>query len=200
MRRNSRLALVTLLTVAPAAVAWTRAVGSLDVIPESRLWIAGTSTVRGFECKASAFDATIESTLPGAVSAVLAGDKAVGAVELKVPVARLDCGNGTMNEHMLKALKAKDNPTIVFKVSSYDLAKSGDAVQVKMVGELTLGGVTKPVTITAAASEGGSGTLRVTGAHEIRMTEYGLKPPSLFLGTMKVNELVKVNFDFVLKN
>jgi hypothetical protein len=30
------------------------------------------------------------------------------------------------------------------------------------------------------------------------MKEYGLKPPTLMMGTMKVHEKVKVGFDFVL--
>jgi hypothetical protein len=31
------------------------------------------------------------------------------------------------------------------------------------------------------------------------MTEYGLKPPSLMMGTMKVKDAVKVHFDLLLK-
>ena len=32
------------------------------------------------------------------------------------------------------------------------------------------------------------------------MTEFDLKPPSLMLGTMKVDEKVKVSFDLLLKD
>jgi hypothetical protein len=32
------------------------------------------------------------------------------------------------------------------------------------------------------------------------MTEFGLKPPTLMLGTMKVDEKITVGFDVVLKN
>jgi hypothetical protein len=31
------------------------------------------------------------------------------------------------------------------------------------------------------------------------MTEYGLKPPSLMMGTMKVKDAVQVHFDLLLK-
>jgi hypothetical protein len=41
--------------------------------------------------------------------------------------------------------------------------------------------------------------MRVKGSYDLRMTEYGLKPPSLMMGAMKVKELVKVNFDLLLK-
>jgi hypothetical protein len=32
------------------------------------------------------------------------------------------------------------------------------------------------------------------------MKDFGLKPPSLMMGTMKVDELVTVNFDVVLRS
>jgi len=71
---------------------------------------------------------------------------------------------------------------------------------VTMTGNLTLGGVEKPITIKAHAKPGPNGTLVVSGTREVRMTEFGLKPPTLMLGTMKVDERVTVGFDVVLKN
>jgi polyisoprenoid-binding protein YceI len=198
MRWHTMRALPALFCLAPAALAVAPSSIALDLQPASRLWISGSSTVRSFECKATAFDANVEST-PGAVTAVLAGTRAVSAVEIRVPADRLDCSNGTMNEHMLKALKAKANPSIVFKLASYDLAKESNAIRVALSGTLTLGGVEKPVAISATATEGPTGALHVAGTHEIRMTEWGLKPPSLMLGTMKVDEHIKVGFDLLLK-
>lgn len=188
-----------LFCLAPAALAATPRTIALDLQPASRLWISGSSTVRSFECNATAFDANVESA-PGASAAVLAGEKAVTAVEVRVDAERLDCKNGTMNEHMLKALKAKANPTIVFKLASYDLAKQADAIRVTLNGTLALGGVEKPISVTVNATEGASGMLHIVGTHELKMTEWGLKPPSLMLGTMKVDERVKVGFDLLLKD
>jgi polyisoprenoid-binding protein YceI len=172
----------------------------LDLQPESKLTISGTSTVRAFQCQASAFDAKVESSGSGAVAAILAGEKAVSSVLVTVPAEKLDCRNGTMNEHMRKALKADQFASIVFKVDSDDLATGTDGVAVKLNGTLTLGGVEKPITVTALAKAGENGTLLVSGTQEVRMTEFGLKPPTLMLGTMKVGERIKVGFDVVLKD
>ena len=193
---RATLALAVLLP----AIAGTPTRSPIDMQPESRLWIAGTSTVRSFQCQATAFDAKIESAPNGAVAAVLAGDKAVSSVTVTVPVEKLDCKNGTMNEHMRKALKASQNPTIVFKVDTYELTRGNDVVDVTLNGTLTIGGTEKPVTINAQAKPGENGTLLVSGTREVRMTEFGLKPPTLMLGTMKVDERVKVGFDIVLKD
>jgi len=196
MRWPTFKAFPALLVLAPAAFAFTPL--AIELQPESRLWLSGTSTVRSFECSATEFDAKVDA-LPNAVTGVLNGDKAVTAVELRVPTSRLDCKNGTMNEHMLKALKAKENPTIVFKLESYELAKATDAVRVTLNGTLSLGGVDKPITLTANATQGPSGALRIAGTHELRMKDWGLKPPTLMLGTMKVDERIKIAFDLVLK-
>ena len=198
MRRHTVLSTLAVL-LAPAAIAWTYASEPLALQPKSRLWINGTSTVRAFECSATAFQTRVESNTADAVSAVLAGTKAVQTAELTVPAASLDCKNGTMNEHMRKALKAKENPTITFRISSYDLAKVGNGVNGTAKGELTLGGVTKTIAVTAHATPEPGVVLRLTGSQDIKMTDYGLKPPTLMLGTLKVNELVKVSFDLLLK-
>jgi polyisoprenoid-binding protein YceI len=184
----------------PTLAAAPRRDAALDLQPESRLWVSGTSTVRSFQCPAGTFDAKVESSVADAVTAVLAGEKAVSTIEVTVPAEKLDCRNGTMNEHMRKALKAKQFPTVVFRASSYDLARTSDSVGVTLNGTLTLGGVDKPITVNAQAKPGADGTLIVSGTREIRMTEFGLKPPTLMLGTMKVDEKITVGFEVVLKN
>jgi polyisoprenoid-binding protein YceI len=173
---------------------------TLTLLPESRLWVDGSSTVRSWSCAATEIDATIEASTPDAVKAVIDGEKAVRAVDVKIPVAKLDCRNGTMNEHMRKALKAKEHPVIAFTVTSYDVARGATGVTGTLDGQLTLGGITKPVAIRAAGVASPDGTLHVTGTHEIAMTEFGLKPPTLMLGTMRVGDKVKVSFDLYLRN
>ena len=200
MSRANVQAIAALVMLLPALAAAPRYGTPLDLQPASRLWVAGTSTVRGFQCQAGAFDAKIESSGADAVAAVLAGEKAVSTVEVTVPAEKLDCRNGTMNEHMRKALKAKEFPTVVFRATSYDLARTSDSVAVTLNGSLTLGGVEKPITVKAVAKPGDNGTLVVSGTREVRMTEFGLKPPSLMLGTMKVDEKLTVGFEVVLKN
>jgi len=189
---------LTLAALVPLVAASTRA--PLDLQPESKLTISGTSTVRAFQCQATSFDAKVESSGSSAVAAVLAGEKAVSSVVVTVPTEKLDCRNGTMNEHMRKALKVTQFPTVVFKVNGYELAKATDGVAVTLNGALTLGGVEKPITVNALAKAGENGTLLVSGTQEVRMTEFGLKPPTLMLGTMKVDERIKVGFDVILKD
>ena len=199
MRTLTRRAAVALLGLLPAAVAWTEIREPMTLEPQSRLWIKGNSTMRAFECKAGVVTAAVDAEGPAAAAAVLGGRKAVRTVQVTVPAGKLECGNGTMNDHMLKALKAHEHQTIEFRLASYEMAPAGDAMQGQLTGTLSIGGVQQPVTISATATAGPDGTLRVSGAHDVSMKAFGLKPPSLMMGTMKVDERVKVSFDLFLK-
>lgn len=188
------------LLVATAATASPIPPDVMTLQPQSRLWIEGTSTTKSFSCTAGTLDVNVEAAGPGAASAVARGEKAVTTVTLAVPSARLDCNNGTMNNHMYKALKIEQHPTIQFALASYELSGDDQGMLATMKGSLTLGGVTKSIEMKARTVEDQAGMLRVTGSHSLRMTEYGIKPPSLMLGTMKVGDQVKVNFDLYLKS
>lgn len=174
--------------------------GRLTLQPASRLWFDGKSTVKDFSCKADTLVAVVVTARPNAVPAVVAGEKSVTSVELRVPVAALDCENGTMNDHMRKALEMKDHPAILFSLRSYDLEKAAGGVAVTLTGSLTIRGQAQPVTIMGRASGAEAGGLHLVGVHELNMKDFGVKPPSLMLGTMKVREKVKVRFDLLLKD
>ena len=177
----------------PALAATPQRDPTLDLQPESRLWVSGTSTVRAFQCQAGAFDAKIESTGADAVAAVLAGEKAVSTIEVTVPAEKLDCRNGTMNEHMRKALKADVNPQITWTLTSYEV----QGANVVINGKLTIAGKENSIELRGTGSAE-NGTIRFKGSKQFRMTEYGVKPPSLMLGTMKVGDPITVSFDLVL--
>lgn len=187
------------LLVAGSAAAQSAAGSYLALEPESRLWVEGTSTVRSFSCAAAGLSAMVEVGSDRAVDATLAGEKAVRSARLEVPARTLDCSNGTMNSHMLKAIAADQHPTIVFVLSSYELADTGDGAAATLTGRLLLGGRERPITMQADLRQGPGGTLRVSGVQEVRLSDHGLKPPSLMMGTMKVGDAVRVHYDLVLK-
>ena len=199
MRRAHKPIIIAQFLMGPVLIAWPRlATDVINLQPESKLWVDGTSSVRGFQCRATALDAVFQADGSEVTRAVLRGEKAVSGLDLTIAAGQLECGNGTMNAHMRKALKVEANPTITFRLASYELAKAGDTLRVDLTGELTLGGTTKTVNVRANAEDMGDGVLRIAGSHELRMTEFGLKPPTLMLGTLKVHDKVKVGFDIRL--
>jgi polyisoprenoid-binding protein YceI len=179
--------------------AWKLYTEQLALQPTSRLWVEGTSTVRSFSCQAGEVKATVEASGSNAIARLMTGDKAVESVNVVVPSEKLDCGNGTMNEHMRKAIKAESAPTITFHVTSYDLAKEANGVTGNHTGTLSLGGQTKTITVPATGVMD-AGALHVTGSYPLTMSDYDLKAPSLMFGRIKVRDQVTVKFDLLLKS
>jgi polyisoprenoid-binding protein YceI len=125
---------------------------------------------------------------------------AVESVSLNVSPARIDCRNGTMNEHTLKALKANANPQITFRSTSFEmLPGEGEHATVRARGQLTMAGQSKAVTIEGTASQLANGAVQFRGSFPLMMREWGMSPPSLMLGTIKVGNRVVVNYDVILR-
>lgn len=195
MRRNGMMSLAL-----AAALAWggSALAGGVAVKSGGQLSLDGTSTARAFTCKAKAFDPKLT---PGAGSLKPAElGQAVTGVQLELLVAQLDCGNGTMNDHMRDALKAKEFKVIRYALGGYSVgAQAPDGrVPLKLKGELELAGQKRPVELTAMATPAADGSLRVQGSYALKMTEWGVKPPSLMFGAMKVGEVVTIKYDFTL--
>ena len=177
-------ALVATAAVASAQMALPR---NLSLGKESRVWLEGTSTVRSYKCNATKIDVAVVAETEESPSDM------VKSASLTVPVAQLECGNKTMNEHMRKALKAEANPQITWKMTSYQV----EGANVVINGKLTIAGKENAIELRGTGSAD-NGTIRFKGSKQFKMTEYGVKPPSLMLGTMKVGDPVTVSFDLVL--
>jgi len=72
----------------------------------------------------------------------------------------------------------------------------GGRYDVKLNGNLTLHGVTRPVTIPATVTLNGS-TLRATGGFSIERDDYKVKATSAFHGMVRVDDDIKFEFDIV---
>ncbi|HYR12183.1 MAG TPA: YceI family protein [Longimicrobium sp.] len=154
----------------------------------SRVWVTGTSTVRSWRCESTQVTGTAQGE--GTELSQVAQSRG----EITIPLSTLDCRNGTMNGHMRTALKASENPTLRFRATTVSVTPQGAA---RMTGPLTIAGQTREVTINGTAAQE-NGKLRVTGTKQLTMTDFGVTPPRLMAGTMRVHAPVTVGFDVVL--
>jgi len=102
----------------------------------------------------------------------------------------------TMRDEVLEVSKY---PEITFKSSGVSATKTGDAqFQARIPGEITLHGVSRPLTITAQL-EFGDKVLRTKGAFTLKQSVFGIKPVSVAGGTIKVKDELKFTFDIVAR-
>ena len=149
--------------------------------------VSGTSTVRGWSCPV---EGAMEAT-PGQSSDPLPGfPSGLQSVTITVQVQEVDCPEEEMNEHLQEAMEASQHPEIVFELQQYSMA--GDTAAAS--GAITIHGVTKPITFEIELVESADG-VRGVGQTEVNMTEFGVTPPSVWLGLLNVGEVVTIDFD-----
>ena len=187
------LALTALFTIAGSASAQSV---RLAVAPDSKLWIEGGSNLHGWSCKASSFDAMIdvdEASLKSASPTLLK------KVQVKVPVRNLKCGHGGMDNNLYKALKADDTPDISYILGSFDVVPgAADAFIVKSVGTLKIAGTEKTVNMDVTATKLADGSIRADGELPLLMTDFGVKPPTAMLGTLRTDNKATVKFTLLV--
>ncbi len=196
MSRTYTIALAALALLAAGAGAQGTVRVSVD--PESRLWIEGTSNLHEWSCKATALDATIEVDA-AAVQLAVAPPKMLKRVQVKVPVKSLKCGHGGMDDNVYKALRADSDSQISYILGSFEATPSETSdFSLRTVGTLLIAGKENTITMDVAAVRLPDGTIKATGTVPIKMTDYGIQPPTAIFGRLKTGNDVKVKFELTV--
>ena len=194
-----RFAAIALLTTVGGPLAAQQA-ARVPVAAESRLWIDGTSNLHAWTCKAQTMNATVELDEAAATQLNTAPPKALKHVQVQVPVKSLKCGHDGMDNNLYKALGADATPEITYIMASFDATPgvAKDTFTLHATGTLEVAGRTNNIALDVTAIRMPDGTVRATGAVPIKMTDYGIKPPTAIFGTLKSGDEVTVNFQLIV--
>jgi polyisoprenoid-binding protein YceI len=166
-------------------------------VKSGTLRMDGKSTLHDFTVATSEF--TLRTTLDVAAKdwAPVLKPGSVKAFELHIPVTGLKAEKDGINKNMYKALKSDKNPEIVLNVERYEVgAAAGDVTPLKVVGTLTVAGVSRPVEMTLDTKVTPDG-LAVDGHQDILMTDYGIDPPKFMMGALQTANKVVITFSLV---
>jgi polyisoprenoid-binding protein YceI len=194
--RIAAIALLGLVSTSVTTVARAQT-AKVPVSPESKLWINGTSSIHEWSCKADKLDASIEFDAASAAQPATATPKVL-KVNVKVPVKSLTCNHAGMNDNVYKALKADDAPTISYILGTFKTADSKDGYTLKTNGTLNIAGKENPIEMEVVALRQADGSLKATGTVPVKMTDYGIKPPTMMFGRIKTGDEVKVSFELTV--
>lgn len=198
MKLASHIALVVLAALA-APRREARAFASESPIrPESRVWITGASNIRRFTCRAKTIAGAID--LRGATTSgpSLTGANVSRNASLSVTVDRIDCGIGIMSRHLHETLRGDRHPVIEFRLATYEVDLNAAAPTAGITGVVTIAGIQRPVTATAAVRSDTLGRLHVVGTYTARPSDFGVRPPRRFGGLLRVRDRIVVHFDVAL--
>jgi YceI-like domain len=172
-------------------------------LPQSRIWIDGSSTVNEFSCS------THDVSGIGYLGAKKAADSLntkndSASVNITVIVKTFDCGIEAMNDDMYNAMKYKNHPEIQYKLLNARIVDKPDSSNTdKLVldtyGELTIAGITNKIDIMINVSSVKDGIYHLIGSKPLSMHDFDITPPSHFFGIIKAHDQLVVHFDLYAK-
>jgi polyisoprenoid-binding protein YceI len=186
-----------LLIAFTATAAAAQETARVAVAQDSKLWIDGTSNLHDWSCKADKIEANVDLDKAAAAQLDAAPPKALKRVEVKVAVKALKCGHGAMDNNLYKALNADATPDVTYILATFDAAPgaTSDTFTLKTVGSLNIAGKENQLSMDVVATRMPDGTVIAKGTVPIKMTDYGIKPPTALFGRLKTGDEVKVSFE-----
>src|SRR5215210_2724 len=173
MKNTITIVLLALAAFAAGADQFLGAQGSV-------VTVQGTSTLHEWKMEGAKISGTIDAPAKAVVT---------------IPVVSLKSEHTKMDKLMAEALKAKEHPEIRYEMTSATPSQpAGDTFVLKTKGKLTIAGVTRDVAFDVQGSRNPDGKYTLVGQAPIRMTQYGIKPPTAMMGTIRTGDDVKVTF------
>lgn len=141
--------------------------------------VAGTSTLH---------DWTMTSQ-QGTFSGTVAGN-AINDIKYTLNSKTLKSGKSAMDNNAYKAMQADKFPSISFVATSVNIGKG------TITGKLSVTNVTKTVSFPVTVTKTGN-AYSIVGTESIKMTEYGVTPPSFMMNTVKTGDQIKITVNVV---
>lgn len=182
-------ALLSVLVLASTATVAGAQSAKINLAPASSITVEGTSNIHAWHATSTELTSSIQMAQP-----VSAGS-AVESVTLSLPVTSLKSGKGGLDKNLYKALKAEQNPTITFVMKGYRASPKGEAFAAVVTGTLTVNGVEKEIVAEASMTGDAKTGIKALGSATFKMTDFGVKPVTALMGTIRTGDQVTVKFD-----
>ncbi|MFL6247634.1 MAG: YceI family protein [Thermoanaerobaculia bacterium] len=191
----------------------------LTASPSSEVVLDGSSNVADWRCRGTTIDAemtvaTSAAHLNEVIDRVEDGNIGVWMAtpamgrfptpdfDLNIPVTTFRCGNRVMENDMRNALKADRHPQVAFTFRELRGGVQHDLdtglYHATIAGDLTLAGVTRRIDLNVSAQRLSRTSFRVRAALPLRMTDFGITPPSALFGAIRARNSLTVRFDLTL--
>lgn len=182
---------LVLLPVLIAAFATTSLVAqNYTVSSESSMVIKGTSNLHDWE--------TSVTQINGSATFNNEEGLEIEKAQLTIPVNMIKSEKGKKMDNLTyDALDADAYPKIEFKLVSAEVTEVAGKQEAMVNGVITVKGQSKPVKFTAVSSD--SAGMIWKGSVDMKMTDFGVDPPTALLGTLKTRDEITVEFNIKFK-
>jgi YceI-like domain len=187
----------------------------IRILPASGVELLGSSNLGSWACRKGKIEGTIDVAAParavletvdraGTEQAKEAASKIPAPrFRLRIPISSFSCGNRTMERDLHDTLSADRHPAIVYEFERLGglVAKGADRRQFDLVaiGDLALAGSERALEVHARADRSGPRTFRISGELPVKMTDFGIRPPTALFGLVRAKDHLIVRFDLRLE-
>jgi polyisoprenoid-binding protein YceI len=147
--------------------------------------IKGTSTLHDWTASVKKIKATLQAEVEDNQLVK------IHSVEISMPSTSLKSGKSALDKNMHKALKTDKYPEITYQLKSHTIHNGA----ITTIGALTITGVTKNIETKVTQKEVGK-LIEIDGEVKLKMSDFNIKPPEYFLGTLKTGNNITIAFHF----
>lgn len=169
-----------------------------QIISGSQLYLKGTSNVTPFTCYCQQAFPQQQFTMtlrPQSNTAVFQDTR------LQLQTKKLDCGNRGMNRDMHHTLKADAYPHISIRLQEVQFrsGNKGGLGTLTAKATLTVTGQSRTVHMQVKAEESAQNIYRFVSALSMKMTDFGITPPTALMGLVKVDDKIDIHLDLLVQ-
>ncbi len=168
-----------------------------DVLSQSQTYTAtdgsyvevrGTSTLHDWSMRSEVLTSEVEFATGNGEP------ESIESVVFIVQKVTLESDNARLHRMAHEEMDADNYPEISFESAGTDISWINDhTFRATAEGDLTVSGVTRRINVEATCANEGE-LLICTGAKDLRMTDFDIDPPRLFLGTLRTHDEITVEF------
>jgi len=164
----------------------------LKINPKAfNMTILGTTNVHDFKSKVTQAKG----------EAVVNANKELQSLVVEIPVRSIKSGEKLMDTKTYETFDVDKNPNITFKLTDVNsLHVDGNQVSVTLLGNLTMAGVTRKISLKSTGSSDKPGVYEFSGSVTLKMTDFKMSPPTAMMGLMKVGDAITLKYDVSFEN
>lgn len=161
----------------------------------STLSIQGSTNVNKFTCK---FDYYYGGDTLQYLRNHRTGKLNFSSNRMTIPVRRFDCGAKQISNDFRKTLKSETHPELLIAFRSLENPFNQNDCFIDGVVDITLAGVTTTYTVRYLVKLD-KNTILLNGTRSVNFSEFGLEAPTKLQGLIKVQDVLNVEFNLVIK-
>lgn len=153
-----------------------------------QIGINGTSSLHGWTAEVLQCKCEVEAVSDEN------GIQSISKVKFEIPVEQIEGARGaTMTAKIHTAFKSEEFPNIMFEFNSYEMQDQ----QIKVDGTLNMAGVALPMMLMFDQEKTDEGWV-IKAQKKLKMTDWGMEPPTALFGQIVTNDEVTLTFEITL--